>query len=470
MSKIYKSIDNKPEPVIILAKAETTVPASQSWDWSSYTKVPYYMPNITKGNEEKLIIPFYVLDSNKKHYNLLYTTYGGGGSLDDVADLGHCINFAGYKSVMNTKQVFRDYFTQAQINRGWNNYACAAETNNWGPGGGCGFGYGNGYIHFLNFGTNNELYYNPEPFNVNISTDWDGHKNGSSITVNNVNFTLGFNGIISGAGLSNYFNNIQNQKVYNQWMVLGIKGGNKQSITFTNTACCNIKFYALNESDNDVQNYLLKKREIQTDIWYVEDDNFKTFGTNDAYYDKITICKINQYMGDNTSSYYNGSPYSYDVGYWVDNVNQATVFQSTSQAQSLLNSIPTARYTTFTITDNTISHINVSQPLAMTASTFSLSQSTVSGYVITAKSGTNNVIYSGSSATYQSTAWGNYTDVSNGRYFSTNAQASNIKSHIGSEVSNANVYKSPLLAAFGDHKFETPPFKFLTLNYFIKPV
>ena len=470
MSKIYKSIDNKPVPVVILAKAETTVPASQSWDWSSFTKVPYYMPNITKGNEEKLIIPFYVLDSYKKHYNLLYTTLGGGGSLDDVADLGHCINFADYKNIMNTKQVFKDYFSTSQINRGWNNYACAAETNNWGPGGGCGYNYGVGYIHFLNFGTNNELYYNPEPFNVNIDTDLYGHQNGSSITVNNTNFTLGFNGIISGAGLSNYFNTIQNKKVYNQWMILGIKGGNKLSTTYNNTACCNIKFYALNESDNDVQNYLLKKKEIETDIWYIEDDNFKTYNSNEAYYDKITICKINHYMGSNTSSYYNGSPYSYDAGYWVDNASQATIFQTTAQAQTILNTIPTAYYTTFEITDDTISHINVSQPLGMSGGTFRLSQSTVSGYVITAKSGTNNVIYSGSSATYQSNAWGIYNSFADGRYFTTDTQASNIKSHIGSEVSNANVSKSYLLASFGDHKFETPPFKFLTLNYFIKPV
>ena len=470
MSTIYKSIDNKPNPVVILAKAETTVPASQSWDWSSYTKVPYYMPNITKGNEEKLIIPFYTLDSNKKHYNLIYTTNGGGGSMYSIADLDHCINFAGYKSVMNSKHVFNDYFTTDQKNRGWTNYTCASETNRWGSNGGAGYTYGNGYIHFLNFGTNNELYYNPEPFNVNIDTDWDGHQNGSSITVNGTSFRLGFNGIISGAGLSNYFNTIQNKKSYNQWMILGIKGGNKYHTTFNNTACCNIKFYALNESDNDVQNYILKKREIQTDIWYVEDDNFKTFNSNDAYYDKITICKINHYMGANTSSYYNGSPYSYDVGYWVENVNQATVFQSNAQAQSVLDNIPTARYTTFYITDNTISHINVSQPLAMTAGTFSLSQSNASGYVITAKSGTKNVIYSGNSATYQSNAWGNYNSQTDGRYFITNAQASNITSHIGSEVSTVGIQKSTVLASYNDHKFETPPFKFLTLNYFIKPV
>ena len=79
MSKIYKSIDNKPEPVVILAKAETTPP--DAWDWSSFIKIPFVMNNIVKSSEEKLIVPFNLVDIYGHKYLFL------ADENDDITDL-----------------------------------------------------------------------------------------------------------------------------------------------------------------------------------------------------------------------------------------------------------------------------------------------------------------------------------------------------------------------------------------------
>ena len=295
MAKIYKRIDNKSKPVVILTKAETTPP--EVWDWSSYIKVPFVMNNLVKSNEEKLIVPFNLVDnSTNKKYNLTWHTYGGGAGLQYIGNLGengHIINYQPYKEFLNKNNVYNEKFTQDQLDHGWIDYTCNSETNKWGTAGGASFTFPNGNIHFLNFGENDKLLYNPLQVNVNIPINYNPHNNGSSITVDNTFFRLGFNGIISGAGLSNYFNNIDNVAKQNQWFPLAIKGGCGNSTTYSTTASCIIKLYSLNENDNDVSNYLLKKREIKNDVWYIEDDSFKDYTSTDAYYDTdIILTKI----------------------------------------------------------------------------------------------------------------------------------------------------------------------------------
>ena len=154
------------------------------------------------------------------------------------------------------------------------------------------------------------------------------------------NFNLGYNGILSGNGLTNYIESVDTtdttgRPFWQRFFFVSIKGGynalNSYNVTYqkTNTKLCT--FDQNTGLENETNPYLnsipLKYKKLRNDVYLVQDDNFKSFKTYPTL--GYSVIKRISRMGD--VSYYNGAPQINDMedpNLWTSSVEDATHFST----------------------------------------------------------------------------------------------------------------------------------------------
>ena len=472
MSDIYVNKNNKAKPAVILSRAETAVPPGI--DWSIYKRPNYIMHQMVSNNDEpQCIVPFYMKYSNKP-YDLVYDTDPGIDSLINWGNSNLVLNLQDYKQALNEAHAFSSYFTQAQRNRNWGEWSCNDTTNRFGNGGGGDFRYTRGHIHFLNY-TYSDVNFTTAAHNLktNINIYARPNANGSTIDVDLANiqngFTLGFNGIISAEGLSNYFNTIGTKQFASQWMSIGIKGGDEFHDSYSYKNAMSIKMYSINEQTTNsiALNNQLTKRELKTDVWYIEDKNFRTYDSLDSFTTNYVIKRTN------------GSTITYFAGFvgvteetWTSIKSEARFYRTWSEAATDKERIidPAAGIVTVIDDDDAYTAVNISQPVVFIATGDMAFPPENYGFLVTGKSGTNNIVYTGNTAAYESTKWVYFNSELDGTYFKLSNDAGAIVNQIAGSITNAAVYKIGQYA----HLTDMIPFPsdtlFTSLNYYIKPL
>jgi len=474
MSDIYVNKNNKAKPAVILSWAETAVPPAV--DWSIYKRPNYIMHQMVSNNDEpQCIVPFHMEYSNKP-YDLIYDTAPGIESLFYWGNNNLVLNLQDYKQALNEAHAFSsDFnFTQAQRDRNWGEWSCNDTTNQFGDEGGGDFSYRRGHIHFLDY-TYSDVNFTSAAHNLktNINIYARPNANGSTIDVDLATiqngFTLGFNGIISAEGLSNYFNTIGTKQFAAQWMGIGIKGGNgfHDSYSFKNAA--SIKMYSINEqTTNSVAlNNQLTKRELKTDVWYIEDKNFRTYDSLDSFETNYFIKRTN----GSTITYFKGFVEA-GVETWTSVKSEVKFYRSLTEAEADKSKISDSAGTV-TVIDNSdvYTAVNISQPVIFESTGKMVFLPSVNyGFLVTGKSGTNNIVYAGNTATYESDKWVYSNNELDGTYFKLIDDASNIVNQIAGSITNANTYKIQQRASISDMMPFPSNTLFTSLNYYIKPL
>lgn len=473
MSDIYVNKNNKAKPAVILSWAETAVPPGIDW---SFYKIPNYIMHqmVSNNDEPQCIVPFHMEYSNKP-YDLVYDTDPGIDSLINWGNNNLVLNLQDYKQALNEAHAFSSYFTQAQRNRNWGEWSCNDTTNQFGNGGGGDFSYRRGHIHFLNY-TYSDVNFTTAAHNLktNINVYARPNANGSTIDVDLANiqngFTLGFNGIISAEGLSNYFNTISTKQFAAQWMGIGIKGGNEFSDSYASKNAASIKMYSINEQTTNTValNNQLTKRELKTDVWYIEDKNFRTYDSLDSFTTNYFIKRTN----GSTITYFAGFVGAGAVETWTSVKSEAKFYRTWPEAAADKAIIidPAAGIVTVIDDSDAYTAVNISQPVIF-ESTGAISFPPENyGFLVTGKSGTNNIVYAGNTATYESANWVYFNSELDGTYFKLLNDADAIVNQIAGSITDAFTYKIGQYASLTDIMPFPSNTLFTSLNYYIKPL
>lgn len=481
MSDLYIKQNNKAKPAVILSYSETAKPEPlASVDWRNYKLPNYIMRHMVSNNDDpQCIVPFYMTYGYNTYsvpYDMIYTTNGGGAGVKYYANDNRIINFSAYKQVLNAEHAFSGHFTQAQRDRNWSAWCCDDTINTYGPNGDGSIGYTQGFIHFLDYSSSNVKFIS-KTYNVKTNIDIVPRPNGVGAAIdvktNNISngFMLGFNGIISAEGLSNYFNTIASKSPGAQWMGIGIKGGCTESDAYNRINSTYIKLYALNENTTNATalNNLLVKRELKTDVWYIEDKNFKTYNVTST--DSTTVNYfIKRTNGDNVL-YFDGFD-AQESEQWVTDKNDAKFYRTWSDANADYSRIINPGHGVVTVIDNSDSYeaINISQPLILTGNNLSMEPPTNYGFIVTGKRNNTNIVYSGNTATYESDKWATLNNETDGSYFKLANDAGNIVNQIAGSVSTVGVYKIHTYGEFSEMLSIPSNTMFTSLNYYIKPL
>lgn len=243
----------------------------------------------------------------------------------------------------------------------------------------------------------------------------------TDVTINSTsetNFKLGYNGILSGTGLTNYIESVDTtnssgRPFWQRFFFVSIKGGYDASDSYditttkTNTKLCTFDQNTglENESNPYLNSIPLKYKKLRNDIYFVQDDNYKSFKTYPTlgYY----VIKKTTRVGD--VYYYSGAPqFNYmDEDYWTSSLEDATHF--TDEPDWLTVEVK-QRYEEnnqcsllFTASNDEYS-VKISLPVVMNTTTASLYIDQI--YYITA---TNGYVYSGTNdvAEYTTGHWTN---------------------------------------------------------------
>ena len=166
---------------------------------------------------------------------------------------------------------------------------------------------------------------NPSSTDVTITTDEP------------CTFKLGYNGILSGVGLTNYIESVDTtdpsgRPFWQRFFFVCIKGGFDATNSFNvTTDKSNVKVCTFdqntgleNASNSNLSSIPLKYKKLRNDVYLVQDDHYRTFQT---YSDtnKYVIVKTDRYGGQ---SYYNGAPYTFDQSSWTADKTRATQFNT----------------------------------------------------------------------------------------------------------------------------------------------
>ena len=154
------------------------------------------------------------------------------------------------------------------------------------------------------------------------------------------NFKLGYNGILSGTGLTDYIESVDTtdtsgRPFWQRFFFVSIKGGYNASDSYnvttykTNTKLCT--FDQNTGLENEANPYLnsipLKYKKLRNDVYYVQDDNYKSFKTYPS--SGRYVIKRTSRVGD--VSYYKGAPQFNDMedaNYWTSSIEEATQFST----------------------------------------------------------------------------------------------------------------------------------------------
>ena len=149
-------------------------------------------------------------------------------------------------------------------------------------------------------------------------------------------FKLGYNGILSGYGLTKYIESVDTtdpsgRPFWQRFFWVALKGGYNSSESYNSTEKTNVKVCTFdqntgleNASNSNLSSIPLKYKKLRNDVYLVQDDHYRTFQT---YSDtnKYVIVKTDRYGGQ---SYYNGAPYTFDQSSWTADKTRATQFNT----------------------------------------------------------------------------------------------------------------------------------------------
>ena len=150
-------------------------------------------------------------------------------------------------------------------------------------------------------------------------------------------FKLGYNGILSGKGLTNYIESVDTtnpsgRPFWQRFFWVALKGGFDSGESYNvNTTKTNVKVCTFdqktnleNASNSNLSSIPLKYKKLRTDVYLVQDDHYKTFQT----YSDTNKYVIQRTYNQGSVTYYSGSPYSFDSNSWATNKSNATQFNT----------------------------------------------------------------------------------------------------------------------------------------------
>lgn len=374
MSRIYKKENGEKTPCIIISKPKTMVPIPYSADSTSSQN--YIINEIVKkdSTDADIILPFVYRDTAGSAYS-----YKWKYSTMDVY-LANQLNWVNKKEMIT-------YFND---NHSWSSFRPGAwkaevnENNQTENGGGwCSVSVNDISLNNYSFFIENYLTANTwsaiNPINQKSNLDYSVSTNASSdrellkaeITVtstNTFNVNVGFGMIISGNGLDNYINKVNdnNTPLPCSLFAIRVKGGMSDADSYYTTAYNNsiAKFYSFNKNlinaDTKLNDFSYKK--LNNNIYYLYDKSFIQINNsniasksikftqpyiytqnsiapysqfsiqpkNDAYYHLYaTFGKNNVY----TTYYYAGDTVNYEENWTSTESNNNTTFAETSDCK-----------------------------------------------------------------------------------------------------------------------------------------
>ena len=312
---------------------------------------------------------------------------------------------------------------------------------------------------------------------------------GSDVLVSSIqgkSFNLGFEAIISGQGLTNYVNKMNqptatnNQKM-NRLFFIRVKGGFTDSEAFDlNTwSSGTSKFYSF---DKDWGAASLTYKKIANDVYYIKDNNFAKYTLNSIY---GTFIIYETHKVKPITRYYTGTIYpDSNTPTWSTNKNDATKFNTYNAALAVINSKikvhPDQYQTDYNMPEDPSGCLKtyLSQPYIYNQATgcsFGPSGNFYHWYITAANQPT--YYYSGSTTTYDSNGWTTITDTTAMSIFNSTAQIQSFSSNITDDP-NKNNFTSNIITGgqnyisandSNNYMFNMPQVKIMALTYNIFP-
>lgn len=290
MSKIYKKENGEKTPCIIISKPKTMVPIPYSADSTSSQN--YIINEIVKkdSTDADIILPFVYRDTAGSAYS-----YKWEYSTMDVY-LATQLNWVNKKEMVtyfNDNHSWSSFMPTPTAGSAWK--AEVNENNQQENGGWCSVSVNDISLNKYSFFIENYLTDNTwsaiNPINQKSNLDYSVYTRAYSdiellkaevtVTSTNVfNVNVGFGMIISGKGLDNYINKVNdnNTPLPCSLFSIRVKGGMSDADSYYTTAYDNsiAKFYSFNKnlinSDTKLNDFSYKK--LNTDIYYLYDKSF----------------------------------------------------------------------------------------------------------------------------------------------------------------------------------------------------
>ena len=337
MSKIY---DGNGKPSLIISKAGTLdstgiVPQQSS---KGSEKRDFIINEIVKSTDNELVIPYYVVKDNEKY--AYANANGWGASTYSYSNSQNWVNRYETIKFFNDNHYWADILPERHWN--WKSYE---RQNNEGTNGGCGITASNDkfiWPIFADYNSSPVKYWSTNIIKATNSLAGRVISNSTcvclGITSNTIqNVKMGFEAVISGAGLDNYVTKMNEEytSAANQvprvcrLFSVRIKGGLERSETCggsTSTTNCIVKFLSF---DPNITPAKMEYKKVGTNTYYIRDDNLYTMNFNSSnglfYIERVST------MG--TRTYYLGNPSQK----WVSDLNDALKWNTEAGAAAYLD-------------------------------------------------------------------------------------------------------------------------------------
>ena len=349
--------------IIVKGNASERVESVDSALSGKYNK--YINVNVIKANDK---YDYYLpLSFNENHFNIVSANKYFNYNIDNYSYNGPSNNYKLYNDEwcwfnnfdfhkwMNDNGKWSTLFSDELVSRGYNYLSSC-------------FGAGGGNSYMCNANKNQEYFIKPSlkhdetSYDVKYNYYNTAYKTNSAaanlyittrandtsstdVTISSkveTNFNLGYNGILSGNGLTNYIESVDTTNTtgrpfWQRFFFVSIKGGynalnsyNVSSYQKTNTKLCTFDQNTglENESNSYLNSIPLKYKKLRNDVYYVQDDNFKSFKTYPTL--GYSVIKRTSNVGGDIY-YYNGSPQSNDMEgqeHWTSLIEEATHFNT----------------------------------------------------------------------------------------------------------------------------------------------
>ena len=348
MSELFKTYNNEKQPCLLFSKSSNVSNFDNLDTFTSWLEnnglILDKLINKTDSSKYDYFIPFYFTDGTQKisysnSHSFSYT-YIANNYIHNSEYL--MFNYMDWCNWMDNNNGWDSYFTTDQCARGLNNlksapqsiYSFDAEPNQK-----------NFFNLFLYSEGTSYLYnYKVTPCMLNPNADYsvyvEGIKSGNDcstdLSVSSLNpttFTLGFEAVISASNLDEYINRATQQQgsdTYPYWkrfLAIGIKGGFSDS----KYNLAQSSFVKICSFDNSTEQFKLTYKKIKNNVYYIKDENFKTYTLPIKYVNKYIIASIS-HVG--SYQYYDGSPYTYD-NTWTNDITLATKFNTPDDAEPI---------------------------------------------------------------------------------------------------------------------------------------
>lgn len=349
MSELFKTYNDEKQQCLLFSKP-ADVPNFDNLDtftsWLENNELILdKLINKTDSSKYDYFVPFYFTDGTKKISYSNKSSFSYTYIANNYTHNGEYLmfNYMDWCNWMDNNNGWDSYFTTDQCNRGLNNlksaqqniYSFDAEPNQ---------------KNFFNLFLHTEgtyLYdYKVKPYMLNSDADYsvyvEGIKSGNNystdLSVSSLNpttFTLGFEAVISASNLDDYIHRAtqQGSDTYPYWkrfLAIGIKGGFSDS----RYDLSNSSFVKICSFDNSTEQFKLTYKKIKNNVYYIKDENFKTYTLPMKYVNPYVVKSVVQY---GSTYYYNGSPYTYDNNAWTSDIEHATQFNTPDAADTVYN-------------------------------------------------------------------------------------------------------------------------------------